>query len=566
MNINDINALLDGSAMVKSRITVLPSGTLSQIVLTEENSIKDWLYNDFRYVEGEGIIGQFVARTIEGNFQNINDSFNIEDREIKVELGIVRTSNNREITTYYSLGNFFIDKPNDNEVNDNTKFSALDYTILFNKKFNAEYTDNEYTESFNDILVDGRTVTALWLAQYVCKQVGVVLGSLSFTNSNFTISSNQFDDAFSCRDVVKAIAKLAYSWARIDWDNKLYFDFAVQTGTVESYNNITNSKYYSLETQKNNYGPVDRVYIGSSIVEGEGESVGDGDYVLNVYDNPLTYTPELRTIAKTGATRLLGFEYKPFTCETIGHPWLKNGTRIKITDMEGNVHYSYPLNITINYFGHIKTTLSAIAETSTEQQYTYKGNENQNTKNKITKVVLDRDEQKLNTYIEKTDKNESSISTLEQDYGKIETRVTKVETEYLSEDDIQTLRTDVHTLQTDTYTKTEVNTKLTDGSVTKVDTTTGFTMDSTGFHVEKTDAETNSTLDEKGLAIKDNRGSDVSYTGYVDEAKVEDNPNLEGYEGQTVTYQENAIIHHYLQLPNSRIEAYSSGTGVFYTG
>lgn len=574
MNINDIQALLNNSATIKTKINVVADGELPAIELTEQDAIEEWEYEDFRYIENEGFIGQFIARSLSGKLHNISDTFNIENREIELYLTVVRPSTPSAIETPYKLGNFIIQRPKDNEVSDNTKFEAFDYTIYFNKPFDGDYVDDYYTSSFNSILSSGSSVSAKWLAEYVCKQVGVTLGSTTFTNYNFQITSNQFNSGDSCRDVIKAIAKLACSWARIGWDNKLYIDFAVkQVSSVESYNEITADNYYTLETQKNVYGPVNRVIFGSSIVVGDYSAIEDqqsiqanGLHELNIYDNPILFEKDIRDSAITNATVLYGLQYTPMELETTGHPWLLGGELIKVKDMENNYKYTYPFNRTIKFAGHIKTLITSYAQTDIESQYTYNGSDSVETYIKQTRLVLDRDEQKLNLYIEKTDNNASSIATMDISLHGIENRVATVENNYIDGETFGRLEQSVNTLQTDTYTKTEINTKLTDGSVTKVDTTTGFTMDATGFHVDRTGAKTNSTLDEKGLTVKDNIGNDVSYTGYVDTNKIEDNPNLEAYEGQTVTYQENAIINHYLQVPKSRIEAYGTGTGVFFTG
>lgn len=600
MDILDILEILNGGSAIMSKLRITDLDGSNEIIVNQDDSIKNWTYKDDRYIEGEGFIGQFVARTLEGNLQNISDSFNIENKKIELFIGINRegiedsnlvteieeflmTESGNELicegedgetTHYYSLGTFIVDEPTDNEVVDNTKFTSLDYTCLFNITFNPDYTDTTYTKSFDEKLEDGETVTALWLEQYVCAQCGVTVGNDDWTNYDFVIDSNQFDSTSNCRDVIKAIAKLAYSWARIGWDDKLYIDFEVaDISEIEDYDIITNDEYYNLETQKNIYGPINKVVLANSVIEGDSAYVEDSESIeeyglheLDIYDNPFLYTTDLKENIKDTAEVLFGLEYTPLTTQTIGHPWLKGNELIKIKDMEDNYKYTYPFNKTIEYFGHIRTTLTSYAKTSIQEEYTYDGDDSQDTFTKVTRARLDRDEQQFEVYMEKTDTNTSNISTQSQTLNSYQTRIETIENNYATTGELEQLSNSVTTLQTNTYTKTEINTKLTDGSVTKVDTTTGFTMDATGFHVDKTGADTNSTLDEKGLSVKDSSDNDVSYVGYVDSAKVIDNPNLTAYEGQTVTYQENAIINHYLQLPNSRIEAYGNGTGVFFTG
>ena len=50
------------------------------LVLTIDDAIKTWDEVEDRYKEDEGFIGQFIARTLTGELQNISDDFNIENK------------------------------------------------------------------------------------------------------------------------------------------------------------------------------------------------------------------------------------------------------------------------------------------------------------------------------------------------------------------------------------------------------------------------------------------------------------------------------------------------------
>ena len=473
MNILDIQGLIDNSATIYTKIEILPKTVGEEIItLTNDDSIKSWVYSDLRNVENQGFIGQFVARTLDGELQDISDDFNIEDREIVLYLGIntgrvaeIVTQSNIEIVTeenenivteqgsssltYYKLGNFFVEKPESDEVRDNTKFQSTDYTILFNNPFNADYTDSEYIKSFNEKIADEETVTALWLAQYTCKQVGVVLGSATFRNSDFIIDSNQFDDGYTCRDVIKNIAKLGVTWARIGWDNKLYLDFDKQTGTVLDYNIITNDNYYELTTQKDVYGEVNRILMGSSIVVGNSAYIEDAQSIednglteLDIYDNPILYTQELRETAIENVNSMLGLMYQPVNIETTGHPWLLGNELITIVDMEGNYLNTYALDRILTYNGHIRSKISSITKTETESTYAYQGVENTELEIKRSRVELDRQNQTLTSVMERTTTNESQISSITQNINGLNVNVTSLS------GDITSLQGDISTINT----------------------------------------------------------------------------------------------------------------------
>jgi len=430
MNIGDIQALLNNTSTIYTKIDVLPKVAGESIItLTNEDSIKSWTYNDFRNVENQGFIGQFVARTLDGELQDISDDFNIEDREIVLYLGINRehentlvTQSNVEITnqsgeslitdigeyetTYYKLGNFFVEKPNSDNVKDSTKYQSTDYTILFNQAFNPDYKSIAFPKSFNERLDDEESVTALWLTQYTCEQVGVELGSTNFDNKDFVLDSNQYDSDYTCRDVIKSIAKLAFTWARIGWDNKLYLDFTKQTQVLD-YNIVTNDNYYTLNIQKEVYGEVNRVVTGSSVVVGNSAYVEDAQSIednglteLDVYDNPILYTQELREQAIVAGNKLLGLTYQPIDMETTGHPWLLGNELIKVVDMEGNNLYTYPLDRTITFNGHIKTKINSVTKTQTQTSLAYQGVENESKQVRRSRVELDRQNQKFTVEIE----------------------------------------------------------------------------------------------------------------------------------------------------------------------
>lgn len=470
MDFYDIQGLIDNTATIYTKIEILPKVAGEEIItLTNEDSIKSWVYSDLRNVEKEGFIGQFVARTLDGELQDIADDFNIEDREIVLYLGInsnrtsaLATQTNVEITnqsneyilteqgenvlTYYKLGNFFVEKPESDEVRDNTKFQAIDYTILFNKPFDPDYIYSAWGRSFNQQLERSGAVSALGLFEYVCSQVGVQPGNRNFYNNFFPITSNQFDSSYTCRDVIKAIAKLGFTWARIGWDNKLYLDFR-KPYRVEDYNVITNDNYYELTTQKDVYGEVNRVLIGSSIVAGNSAYVEDAQSIednglteLDIYDNPILYTQELREQAIREGNSLLGLMYQPLEVETTGHPWLLGNEFITVVDMEGNHLRTCPLDRILTYNGHIRSKISSITKTEMESTYSYQGVENNDVEIKRSRVELDRQNQVLTSVMERTSANESNISTITQNVNGISANVSSMS------GNITNLQSDINTI------------------------------------------------------------------------------------------------------------------------
>lgn len=399
MNETDKQALIDGSATIPYRITILGDTESENEVLTEYD-IVNTTYEDYRYVDTATLcIGQFVARTISGELMNPNNSIVMENKEIKVELGVKTESG----TNYYSLGNFLITKPSDDAVKDKTSFEAMDYTKKFNKEFDA--TGIKFP------------CTALQLAQYCCQKCGVELGSTSFTNSSFTIDSNQYETGDTFRKVMQDIGKLAYSWVRIGWDNKCYIDFSFSS-TVADTNKIGTSNYYDLTVQSEKFGPVNRVVIGMSDIEGENVVLEDSTSIeqngvceLQIMDNNLTYTPELRQQAIASANKLFGLSFVPVEINTTGHPWLLGNETVEIEKLDGTKIKTIPFDRTIEYSGHIKTKLVSKADTKTETEYKNPGT--LETAIKQTRIIVNKQEQEISQVIQQQESQTEIINSVQ---------------------------------------------------------------------------------------------------------------------------------------------------------
>ena len=399
MNETDKQALIDGSATIPYRITILGDTESENEVLTEYD-IVNTTYEDYRYVDTATLcIGQFVARTISGELMNPNNSIIMENKEIKVELGVKTESG----TNYYSLGNFLITKPSDDAVKDKTSFEAMDYTKKFNKEFDAT----------------GLTFpcTALQLAQFCCQKCGVELGSTSFTNSSFVIDSNQYETGDTFRKVMQDIGKLAYSWVRIGWDNKCYIDFSFSS-TVADTNKIGTSNYYDLTVQSEKFGPVNRVVIGMSDIEGENVVLEDSTSIeqngvceLQIMDNNLTYTPELRQQAISSANKLFGLSFVPIEINTTGHPWLLGNETVEIEKLDGTKIKTIPFDRTIEYAGHIKTKLVSKADTKTETEYKNPGT--LETAIKQTRIIVNKQEQEISQVIQQQESQTEIINSVQ---------------------------------------------------------------------------------------------------------------------------------------------------------
>lgn len=456
-------------------------------ILTEENSIKNWNITDDRYVPDIGIIGQFVAREIDGELQNISDDFNIENNYVQVQMGVSQLGSST--TNWYSLGTFIITKPTDDEVADNTRFNGYDLATKFNVPFDADFTNEDYPKSFNTILKEQNYTTNGWLAGYACSQVGIELATIDFIHSDFRVLSNQFTSGESCRDVMKYISQLAFGYCEIYWDDKCYIrNISTNYSSFDNYHKLNYDMYYSLDTQKNMYGPVNRLFCGLQDVEGQGATLVDtttidqGETTINIYNNPLTMgtsleiSQQLQLEAIQGGNILWGLEYRPIiSTETIGHPWFKAYEPIELSDMENNKSITYPFSHTIKYTGHIKSDISSEGETKAENTYGYKDS--------LTR--------KMNRIGINVDRANEKITIINQKITDIDGEISDIKGQIIEIGDV--------------YTKAEIRDIVSgvgvDGTVvTSVETATTI-FDINGMTIGRTDAQTKTNINANGMII-----------------------------------------------------------------
>ena len=129
---------------------------------------------------------------------------------------------------------------------------------------------------------------------------------------------------------------------------------------------------------------------------------------------------------------------------------------------------------------------------------------------------------------------------------------------YAPANEITRVENKVTQLQTDTYTKTQIDTKLTDGSVTMVKSTIALLNDA-GFTIEKSGAPTKSNMDANGWTIKDTTsGTEENLLEAIYDNSI----------GETLVRSKNMYATKYLVAgKNSRVEDYMiNRTGAFYIG
>lgn len=386
----------------------------SELIINEDNYLQSIDFDDERYVDGEGIIGSTVAKSLEGKFVNVDSEFSVENKELQAYIGAELDDGT---TKYIDLGTFIVQKPDNDNVKDNTSFTSLDYMVKFNQTYKDTIT---YPCTLGQLL------------QNVCEQVGIVLGTKTFRNSNFLVENNQFVNNESCREVLKAIAQMAFSWARINQDNELVLDFnLIDEPTAE----FDYDEYYDL-TSNEQYGPVNTIILKNSQVEGENYTVKNQDLIdeagkeiaLTISDNPFAYTQAKRSQLIQAGKELFGFKYIPFTAKTIGYIYLNCQDKIRIKNMQNKLLDSYLFNNKFSYEGSISDNkeTSAMTETETKYQFTDTVEKKLNAKIARTEIIVDKANQEITAVVEKQTEYDKSLTEIKAGLGSVTSTVEEI--------------------------------------------------------------------------------------------------------------------------------------------
>ena len=415
--------LLSNNCTITSIVDIVTGldETENLITITSDDYLESWDVEDFRYVPNVGLIGQFVQKKLSMTVKNGFDVSNLSN-QIGFVSFIVNEAPKAEDgkTILYRVGMFIFDEVNKDDVKDKTTITGVDFTKIFEQKF--------------DTIVDKISfpISAYNLAKAIVENCkfnfhGVDLNPISFdtsytfNNSGFTIEKNPFVSGETCRDVLKYIGQLAGSWVRIGHNDNLgneyvLIDFRKHQNGLQLKNVLTNDNYYDLELNNETFGAVNKIVMGLKDVDGENVSITDSSTTnpniceIALWDNPITYTEALRTQAINNLKFLFGFTYTPFTTNTTGYPWLQSYDKIKLVTMDNTEIITYPFNRTISYDGHIKTKIDTIGTTTTETKYTYESPVTRGLKQ--TQIMVDKANQKITSLVSTTEEIQDDINPI----------------------------------------------------------------------------------------------------------------------------------------------------------
>ena len=268
-------------------------------------------------------------------------------------------------------------------------------------KFNLPYEDRlEYPCTIKDVL------------NSICEQCGVPLATDTFTNDDFVVENNQFVGGEKCRDVLRAIAQISGTFARIGRDNRLYL--TLYNTTSEE---ITNAEYGDDIKINNTFGGCNRVVLKLSAAEGENVAMQDDQDIaengvkeISIADNPFTYTQEKRQQVIIGLwDKLRGFTYTDYSFTAWKtRPYMDTGDSFTLIDKESNSISTYLFTHSIKFNGGLKGEMSAESMTETETKYAF--TPEMYVAQKRTEIIVDKHEQQITSITEQVGENTTNIA------------------------------------------------------------------------------------------------------------------------------------------------------------
>lgn len=366
-------------------------------------------------------------------------------------------------------------------------------------------------------------------------------------NTNYPGGAN-FEGTDTLRDVLDDIAEATQTIYYVNSDNNLIFKRLNKNG--EAVLTITRADYFTLSSKTNfilsdicratELG--DNVIISAPGVEGKTQYVRDNGF-WDLRD-------DIATLLDAAIVAAGGLSINQFTCNWRGNYLVEPGDKIGLITKDGGTVISYLLNDKYTYNGGM------VAETLWEGAE--EESENANPSNigeaiKKTYAKVDKVNREIELVASEIGKNDSTISQLLLDTESISASVQQMSQSTIEgfetvNENITTLTEEVNTKMTANDVSISIQTALEQG-VESITTTTGFTFNEEGLHVNKSGSEITTTITEDGMTVYRQN----------DEVLVADNLGVRAEDLHATTF---LIIGN-----NSRIEDYDTiRTGCFWIG
>ena len=371
-----------------------------------------------------------------------------------------------------------------------------------------------------EITEETPAITVKDLLDAICDRFGWAKRYTTFVNSSKVIDEEKYDASYTFRDILDEIAQVAGGMIAFVGD-ELDVIYPKASGEVIDSSNLKTLKMGEV------FGPVNSVVLSRSpqednIYRRDEESIdANGLTEIRIENNQIMDSNREDFIDNILAV-LLGLRFEMYELESFGIGYLKLGDFFTIKTPDGENHTTLMLCDDLKITQGLSETSRLEAPEFTETDYSA-ASETDRVLNK-TILKVDKQSQEITALVTKTGNMESTVDG-------ISTQVTNLATVVMDSEQV----------------KIEISKAI--GEIDSVTTSTGYTFDQDGLHIQKSDEEMENLLDNTGMYVK--RGSDNILTA-----------NNEGVDAINLRSRQFLIIG-----ANSRIEDFeSSRTACFYIG
>lgn len=325
-----------------------------------------------------------------------------------------------------------------------------------------------------------------------------VIPNLDVFNLNYENGAN-FDGAETLYDALVDAAEATQTIFCIDSTNKLIFKRLDKDGSAVK--TITKEEYFTLKCSDNRrLQTIAAVTELGDNVEVSTSQIGTTQYIR---DNAFLELREDIDVLLNNAIAAVGnITINQFECKWRGDMSLEIGDKIAFTTKDNATVTTYLLNDSITYEGGL--------EQSTEWNYEDSGETESNPASlgetlKQTYAKVDKANKQVTILVSENDANKENITNLQLNTEAINASVQKVETvtnETLDSinKELDTLTKKVETTVTAEDVNIAIKSELSSG-VSKVETTTGYTLDENGLTVSKSNSEMTTNINEDGMSV-----------------------------------------------------------------
>ena len=496
------------------------------------------------------ITGSFPAKTVDFEIYDYNNNLDFQDKEIEVYKGYLIDDQ----VEYVQQGVFI---PRAENITRNISTKVIKFQ---NVQDRTQLLDNAYESSLD--YSEGQTHTGLEIVQEICTRRGITLLNNNFAFYNYNFPQPNYKENITDREVISRLAEIGGETAFFNYEGELTIKGQTATNVT-----IPRSRYEKISEEKTI--TFNTVVLGKEGIDDDivypTEMQESNRVAYKILDNPFVDLIRGEIIEEV-ASHIIGLTYMPYQLSGFidGYIFELNDV-ISILDRNSNTVRAVILDYEST--SRYKSTIKLNIELETQKtNYNLAGSNKQSID--IVKLEVDHINGEITSLVSKTNDIDTTVNNNYQE-------ITQKFDGYTPTSRTVEIENSVRTLQTDTYTKTEINTKLIDGSVQKVQTVSmSGTFDENGMTYDKQDGEGNSlgptktTINELGVGTRKagssaNSDEYILFAGYVDGNNTQFKDN---YLGQTLVAAENMQVEKYFVMPDahSRIEKYENGGGMFY--